>query len=66
MKHQENKQSKALRQFEELRPELLKLFLGAPDYGITKLAVYFHGGAIKRIVHSFKQSVISESLSEVE
>ena len=58
MKHAESKQEKALRQFEKLQPELLKLFLGAPDYGSTRVAIHFYEGAVTRIVHGFKQSII--------
>ncbi len=54
----ENKQAKALAQFEQLRPEILKLFLGAPDYGFTSLTVHFHKGTVKRVVHGFEESII--------
>ena len=57
---QETKQAKALRQFEKLRPELLKLFLGAPDYGTTSIAVYFFEGEYTRVMHGFEASFIPE------
>jgi hypothetical protein len=62
LKKQENKQTRALRQFNLLRPEILKLFLGAPEYGTTKFVVHFQNGEISRISHGFKQSIIPENI----
>jgi hypothetical protein len=52
------KQERALRQFKELKQELLKLFLGAPDYGFTSLTVHFYEGEVTRLIYGFEESVI--------
>ena len=58
MNKAETKQEWAIQQFNALKPEFLKLLLGAPEYGATKLTLYFYEGSIKRIVHKYKESVI--------
>jgi len=56
----ENKEERAIRQFEILKPQILKLFLDAPKFGVTSLAVHFMDGAVKRITHYREESVIPE------
>jgi len=54
----EQKQERAIRQFESLKPELLKLFLGSPEYGYSSLVVHFYEGEITRLIFGYEESVI--------
>jgi len=56
----EKKQDWAVQQFNALKPEFIKLLMGAPEYGSTKLTIHFYEGSIKRIVHKYKESVLVE------
>ena len=58
MRTKEDRQTRALQQLEELKPEILKLFLGAPDFGITSLKIHFMDGAVKRIIRKYEESVV--------
>jgi hypothetical protein len=66
MMETESKQERALRQFEKLRPEIIKLFLGAPDYGISGMTLHFYNREVTRIIFNFEESIIpleNETLS---
>ena len=54
----ESKQDRALKLFDNLKPEILKLFLGAPEFGSISLTLIFHNGAVTRISHGFEQSLL--------
>jgi len=58
MSKADKKQEWAIQQFNALKPEFLKLLLGAPEFGATKLTIHFYEGSIKRIVHKYKESTI--------
>ena len=59
MKAKEAKQARATRQFFALKSQFMKLLLGAPDYGISGMALHFFDGEVTRIVFKFKESVLS-------
>jgi hypothetical protein len=58
MKILENKQSRALRQFEEAKSTIMKIFIGAPSYGATSMKIHWMDGEVKRIVMGYKESLI--------
>jgi hypothetical protein len=60
MKAIEDKQEKAARQFQELKPKFLELLLGAPSYGITSIKIHWMEGEVKRIVVGYKESIMLE------
>ena len=54
----ESKQARAIRQFEALKPQLMKLLLGAPDYGISGMTFHFFKEEVTRIIFKFEESVL--------
>ena len=58
MKKTDDKQAKALSQFEELKSRLLKLLLLAPDHGNISLTVHFYDGEVSRFSHGIDESVL--------
>ena len=58
MSKPETKQDWAIRQFKALTPEFMRILLDAPEYGAMRLTIHFHSGAVKRILHEYKESRI--------
>ena len=61
MRTMENKQKWALSVLEELRPQFLKILLGAPSFGITSVKIYWHDGEMKRVHIGCRESYIPVS-----
>jgi hypothetical protein len=58
MKATEDKQAKATRQFQKLKPKFFELLLGAPSFGITSIKIHWMNGEVKRIIMGYKESLI--------
>jgi len=58
MRTLDNKQARALRQFEEVKSTIMKIFIGAPSYGTTSIKIHWMDGEVKRIIMGYKESII--------
>ena len=56
----DNKQTKAERLFEQVKPELLKNLTSAPAFGVSQLILHFMDGKVKRVIHKREESVIPQ------
>ena len=61
MKTPKDKQQWALKQLEILRPQFLRHLLGAPEYGVTTISIFYHDGEVKRIVQRYEESVFIDN-----
>ena len=58
MKTTEDKQKKALQLLDDLKPQLLRLILGSPSFGMTYMRIHWMDGEVKRTVLGFRESII--------